>query len=165
MVHWEITPPPKKCCVGLLETWYVLLETQQFVRNRFIWICIQTLHLQRIMTNTELNNRECGMGRSFLGLGTPLLEYRQEQWKDEGSGMCGVVLTVWPLLWMPHYLQGFPPIKCCGSNRSENHFVILASPCVKTHCRQFPALYNPIYFPFFKFLLALISGRVKTLYK
>lgn len=144
-------------------TWNVLLETQQFVRNRFI--CIQTLHLQRIMTNTELNNRECGMGRSVSRFGNASFGIQAGAVKGWRLWYVWVVLTVWPLLWMPHYLQGFPPIKCCGSHRSENNFVILASRCGKTHCSQFPALYSPVFFPFFEFLLALISGRVKMLYK
>lgn len=43
--------------------------------------------------------------------------------------MCGVVLTVWPLLWMPHYLLGFPPIKCCRSNQSESHLLKVGPHC------------------------------------
>lgn len=60
-------PPHTHTKMPCRLTWNMLLETQQFVRNRFI--CIQTLHLQRIMTNTELNNRECGMGRSVSRFG------------------------------------------------------------------------------------------------
>lgn len=39
--------------------------------------------------------------------------------------MCGMLLTVWPPLWMPYYLLGCPPIKCCGSNQCESHLVMV----------------------------------------
>lgn len=52
-------------------------------------------HLLGVMTHAALHNKDCSIKGSVFQCVT--VSFR-EQLKDEGCGMCGVVLTVGPLV-------------------------------------------------------------------
>lgn len=42
-----------------------------------------------------------------------------------GGGRCWLLTS----LWMAYYIPGFPAIKCCGSNQSASHLLMVCSLC------------------------------------